>query len=300
MNNLAPIVYFTYNRLDTLQRSVKSLQANDLSKDSVLYIYSDAPKSERDFDAVQRVRTFLKDISGFKDIIIFEASTNKGLAKSIIEGVTHVINKHGKIIVLEDDLLLAPNFLSFMNKSLIKYIDNPKVFSISGFMFDIKHKKDYPYDVFFTKRHCSWGWAMWKDRWNEIDWEVKDFAEFIKDTSKRKAFNDIGADLTYSLIKQQKGKINSWAIRCNYHQFKKQTFTVYPLISKIDNLGFGNDATHTKQRFNKYKTTIDTKKTEDFIFPNEVVIDNTLINRFKMKYSNLNRLYYIILNTIFK
>ncbi|MFT4031272.1 MAG: glycosyltransferase [Siphonobacter sp.] len=299
MYNLAPILLFVYKRLDTLQYTVESLKANLLAKNSELYIYSDAYKSETDKKGVEDVRQFIKSIQGFKSVHIVESIDNKGLAKSIIYAVSEIINQYGKVIVLEDDLLLSSNFLTFMNKSLDFYENNPKVYSISGFMFDIDLKKHYSYDVFFTKRHCSWGWAMWKDRWNRIDWEVKDFQEFMDNFSMQKKFNDIGADLTYSLKRQQKGEINSWAIRCNYQQFKEQTYTVYPLKSKVDNLGFGDDATHTKQRFNKYKATLDRELKYEYSFPDDVFEEPILINKFKRKYSKLTRFYYYVLNKLF-
>lgn len=296
----APIVLFTYNRLLTLKLTVQSLLSNSLASESDIYIFSDAPRSEKDVDAVEKVRKYISEIEGFKKITVIQSDSNKGLAKSIIAGVTDIINKYDKVIVLEDDLMLAPNFLYFMNSSLSFYQENKSIYSISGFMFDIDYPKNYSYDVFFTKRHCSWGWAMWKDRWNRIDWNVTDFNEFNSSTSQKKAFDEIGADLTLSLQRQQRGEINSWAIRCNYQQFKEQTYTVYPIKSKIDNLGFGDDATHTTQKFSKYKATLDTELKYDFNFPEEPFEDPIILRRFTRKYSKLTRLYYFVLNTLFK
>ena len=274
--------------------------SNSLASESDIYIFSDAPRSEKDVDAVEKVRKYISEIEGFKKITVIQSDSNKGLAKSIIAGVTDIINKYDKVIVLEDDLMLAPNFLYFMNSSLSFYQENKSIYSISGFMFDIDYPKNYSYDVFFTKRHCSWGWAMWKDRWNRIDWNVTDFNEFNSSTSQKKAFDEIGADLTLSLQRQQRGEINSWAIRCNYQQFKEQTYTVYPIKSKIDNLGFGDDATHTTQKFSKYKATLDTELKYDFNFPEEPFEDPIILRRFTRKYSKLTRLYYFVLNTLFK
>jgi len=276
------------------------LLSNSLASESDIYIFSDAPRSEKDVDAVEKVRKYISEIEGFKKITVIQSDSNKGLAKSIIAGVTDIINKYDKVIVLEDDLMLAPNFLYFMNSSLSFYQENKSIYSISGFMFDIDYPKNYSYDVFFTKRHCSWGWAMWKDRWNRIDWNVTDFNEFNSSTSQKKAFDEIGADLTLSLQRQQRGEINSWAIRCNYQQFKEQTYTVYPIKSKIDNLGFGDDATHTTQKFSKYKATLDTELKYDFNFPEEPFEDPIILRRFTRKYSKLTRLYYFVLNTLFK
>ena len=295
---LAPIVIFTYKRLDTLQKAIESLKSNELATQSLLYIYSDAARSDNDVTGVTEVRNYLKTINGFKNIEIIQAVNNIGLANSIINGVSDIINRYGKIIVLEDDLILTPNFLTFMNEALNYYQNNSKVYSISGFMFDIKSDNNWPYDIFFTKRHCSWGWAMWKDRWNEIDWAVPDFFSFLASKKKQKEFDEIGSDLSSSLIKQMNGQINSWAIRCNYHQFLKQTYTVYPLKSKVINLGFGENATHTTQRFNKYKAVLDDELKYSFNFVPEAIVNNDLLRRFKHKYSISTRLIFYLLNKL--
>ena len=300
MSTYAPIILFCYKRPASTIQTINSLKDNELAKDSVLYIFSDGPKNMEDEEAVMQVRKYLKSITGFKSVSIIESPENKGLANSVIGGVSKVINEYGRVIVLEDDLLFASNFLSFMNAALGEYERNPMIYSISGFIFNMHQKQDYTYDVFFTKRHCSWGWAIWKDRWNEIDWEVKDFPEFNNSPSQREAFNHIGSDLSAMLNKQMTGKIDSWAIRCTYYQFKKQTYTVYPLKSKVINTGFGNDATHTSVRFNKYKATLDKGAKYKFSFPDDVLEDGRLLKEFEKKYSRTTRLYYYVLNKIFK
>ncbi|KAA0993871.1 glycosyltransferase [Dyadobacter sp. UC 10] len=296
---MAPILLFVYNRLDTLKLTVDSLLKNPLASESTIFIFSDAAKNAQNESGVAKVRAYIRQISGFKEVNIIEAAKNLGLANSIISGVSKVISKFGKVIVLEDDLLLASNFLTFMNKSLDFYENNPDVFSISGFIFDMKIKGSYDFDIFFTKRHCSWGWAIWKDRWEEIDWSVKDYDLFMNSTTQQKKFDELGSDLSDSLKRQMNGQINSWAIRCNYHQFKKQTYTVYPVSSKVDNLGFGVEATHTNQKFNKYKTTLERSPKFEFALPEFVFEDKALIRTFTAKYSKLTRLYYFLLNKIF-
>ncbi|MGS0525317.1 hypothetical protein ACU8V7_09110 [Zobellia nedashkovskayae] len=145
----APICLFTYNRLSETRQTVEALQKNYLAKDSNLFIFSDGPKNESSSHKVNAVREYLKSIDGFKSITIYESIENKGLANSIISGVTQVIEKYGKVIVVEDDLVLSENFLSFMNKSLTYYKTIPKVFSISGFCLKITAPKKFQYDMFF-------------------------------------------------------------------------------------------------------------------------------------------------------
>jgi hypothetical protein len=298
MSEYAPIVLFCYKRPGSTIQTIESLKNNALAKDSTLYIFSDGPKNKDAEAAVGQVREYLKTVTGFRQVRINESPVNKGLAKSVISGVSTVINEHGKVIVLEDDLLLAPDFLTFMNAALDEYEHHPTVYSISGFIFDMPLQQRYAYDVFFTKRHCSWGWAIWKDRWDRIDWEVKDFAGFDHSAAQKKAFSDIGSDLPGMLQKQMTGKIDSWAIRCVYHQFKAQTYTVYPVKSKVVNTGFGADATHTRVRFNRYKATLDPEAKEVFRFPGTIFEDAHLLKKFTGKYSMPTRLYYYVLNRL--
>ncbi|RZK25892.1 MAG: glycosyltransferase, partial [Flavobacterium sp.] len=174
----APIVLFVYKRLDTLKSCVHSLQRNTIAAESELFVFSDAPANEYDVEKVRTVRSFLETIQGFKKITIIKAESNKGLAASVISGVTEVIEKYEKVIVLEDDLLVATNFLQFMNKAVDFYASEEKVLSISGFTFPVKLPSNYPYDVYFTQRVFSWGWATWKNKWQDIDWNVNDYPKF--------------------------------------------------------------------------------------------------------------------------
>jgi GT2 family glycosyltransferase len=186
---LAPIVLFVYNRLEHTKKTVKALKKNELAKDSVLYIYSDGAKNEENILKVKEIRNYIKTITGFKDIIIKESKNNKGLANSIINGVTEVIDKHGKVIVLEDDLVTSPVFLNYMNHLLEKYENEKKLYSITGYNHPkkiMKIPKKYNYDIYFNPRAASWSWATWKDRWDNVDWDIKDFDEFLKNQKKVK------------------------------------------------------------------------------------------------------------------
>ncbi|MES1221841.1 MAG: sugar transferase, partial [Bacteroidota bacterium] len=242
------------------------------------------------------VRSYLKQVTGFRSIHITEASKNKGLANSIIEGVTDIINHHGKIIVLEDDLLSSSNFLVYMNKALEYYSDNDKIFSVSGFSMPVKGLCED--DIYFTGRSSSWGWATWKQQWNKVDWEVKDYPQFNQDRFAKQAFNKMGSDMSQMLRKQIQGKINSWAIRWCYYQFKHQLFTVYPAISKIRNIGLEDArATHTNERFSRFKTTIDISENTTFNFTDKVTLDKNIIKQFVKPYSYPQRIKYKVLNT---
>jgi hypothetical protein len=292
-NRFAPILLFVYKRLDTLKLTVNSLQRNDLASESELFIFSDAAKSVSDENQIKEVRSFIKGIDGFKNIFIYESGKNKGLANSIIDGVTRVINEYGKVIVLEDDLLTSVNFLQFMNQCLDHYKDNTQLYTIAGYSFTIKDYENN--DVYFTKRSSSWGWATWKDRWNKIDWQVTDYDDFKNDRSKKRAFNRMGSDLSSMLKKQMTGKADSWAVRWVYHQFKQDLSTVYPTRSKVRNIGFGKGATHTFDYFNRYDTLLDESGKRQFRFI-EPYIDKNILKKILAKYSIFTRARYKLIN----
>jgi len=291
MHSPAPICLFVYKRLDTLERTVSSLKRNALSKNTDLYIFSDASKTPDSADAVARVREYIRYIKGFKSITIKCAVENKGLAGSIISGVTSVIGRYGKVIVLEDDLVVAPNFLKFMNDALDYYQHQPQIFSISGYTTPVQVRPGQ--DVYFTLRASSWGWASWHDRWKNIDWAVHDFAVFDADPRAQRRFNAMGSDLAGMLRKQMQGEINSWAIRWVYHQFKHQLYTVFPTRSKVCNEGFGEGATHTlKLNGARFHTPLDNSGQTDFLFPAQPCLHSDIIRQFVRPYTLQTRIYY--------
>ncbi len=297
MKTLAPIVLFCYKRLDTLKQTVESLQQNFLATESELYIFSDGAKKKEDLAAILAVRDYLKTVTGFKNVFIFEAPVNKGLANSIINGVTAVINKYGKVIVLEDDLVTSHNFLVYMNEGLDYYQNNPKIFSITGFSIPIKGLDEN--SVYFTQRANSCGWGTWIDRWKEIDWEVKDYTALMRSRSTRRAFNRMGSDMTGLLTKQVKGKISSWAIRWCYHQFKHDLYSVHPVVSKIINIGYDSaDSTHTKEKYNRFETKLDKTDCTAINFDVPIRLEKKVIRQFVKPYSIPYRAIYKILNII--
>ena len=249
----APIVLFVYNRLNHTRQTLKALQKNELASKSVLIIYSDAAKNEKDLEKVAKVREYIKNIDGFKKIFIRKAKQNMGLANSIINGVTKVVNEYGKIIILEDDLVTSRYFLRFMNEALETYKDEPKVASIHGYIYPIK---DLP-KTFFIKGADCWGWATWSNKWSTFE---RDGKKLLKNILKKNLEKEINFNDTYDYIKmlkdQIKGKNDSWAIRWYVSAFLKDMITLYPGQSYVKNIGFGNEGTHTKNKTDLFKVNL--------------------------------------------
>lgn len=247
INKYSPIVVFAYNRAENVKNLLNSLMTNDISKESDLFIFIDGPKNNSDVLKVNEVINTCNNKQyqeNFNSVSIEQSDTNKGLANSIISGVSKVINIYGKVVVLEDDLIVAPYFLKFMNLALDKYETNNKIWSISGFSRNIDYLEKNRFDIYYSVRAQSWSWATWKDRWNSIDWEVNSYDSFKYNFVKRREFNFGGNDMSSLLDRQQCGYINSWAIRFCYEQFLHNAYTIQPRLTLIQNFGQNGSGTN--------------------------------------------------------
>lgn len=271
---IAPICLFTYNRLLETKKTISALRDNYLAADSDLYIFSDGYKDGKSKQKVEDVRNYLRTIDGFKSISLIESRENKGLANSIISGVTGIVKKHGKVIVVEDDLITSANFLDFMNQALNYYKEKQKVFSIAGYSVKVNLPENYNSDVFLRGRPTSWGWATWNDRWSSIDWKLDDRA--FLDRSNVEMLKKHGSDLFPMLLDCVNGKNDSWAIRFAYSQIIKSKYTVSPVISKIRNIGFGVDATHCKSLYNKDAILFDSSNRRTFHFTDDLRLNKEI------------------------
>jgi hypothetical protein len=250
---LAPIVLFVYNRLNCTKRTIEALQKNELANKSELFIYSDAAKNENDLKKVAKVQEYIENVDGFKKIIIRKRKVNTGLARSIISGVTKVVNEYGKIIVLEDDLVTSRYFLRFMNVALEAYKNEPRVASIHGYIYPIN---DLP-ETFFIKGADCWGWATWNNKWSIFERDGKKLLDKVKKKNIEIKIDFNGAYNYTSMLKNQvEGKIDSWAIRWYISAFLKNMITLYPGRSYVQNIGFSNEGTHTKIKTNLFKINL--------------------------------------------
>ena len=270
MKQYAPIIVFAFNRLEPLKKLIESILSNHEAHESDLIIFVDGPRPNKVGEAVKvkAVQSFVSQISGFKSIEAHFSKENRGLGPSIIAGVTEVINKYGKVIVLEDDLVVAKGFLCFMNTMLYAYQEDNRIMQIAGFSTVHSVPKGYNYDIYLNRRGESWSWATWADRWNTVDWDVRDYPELLKDKRQQQAFNEIGSDLFGMLKGYMNGTNRSWAVRFCYAMFKQGRYVVAPMKSLVHNEGFNNDATNCKKSFNLYKYEFNDKQISFQSVPN--------------------------------
>lgn len=241
--NPAPIVIFTYNRPDHIRQTIEALRSNEYASESDLIIYSDAPGSKDARNGVMKTREYISTIKGFKSLQIIEREENWGLANNLIDGITSVVNRYGKVIILEDDLISSPFFLRFMNEGLEKYKDNDKVASIHGYTNPTKEPLP---GIFFLSYTSSWGWATWADAWKLFEPDGTKLLQELKDRKLRQRLDFNNSYYFVKMLKNQiSGKNNSWAIRWYSSVLLNNKLCLYPGRSLIKQIGCDGSGTHS-------------------------------------------------------
>ena len=238
----APILLFVYNRPSHTRRCIESLLKNSLASESHLFIYADGAKDESQQEAVNEVRSYIRSIQGFKQVTLIERNENWGLARNIIDGVTTQVNRYGKVIVLEDDLIVAPYFLQFMNDALETYKDEPKVGHIQA--CDFTQDPTLP-ETFLIKWTGSWGWGTWDRAWKHFNPNGKELLKKLEERKLTYTFDFNGKyGFTRMLRRQIEGKNNSWAIRWNASLFLEDILSLNVGRSLVQNEGFDGTGTN--------------------------------------------------------
>lgn len=249
----APIVLFVYNRVTHTARTVEALQKNELAQKSDLIIFSDAPKLETHVKKVTEVRNYIRQIKGFRSVTIIEREENFGLAHSIINGVTSVINQYGRLIVMEDDLVTSPNFLRYMNDSLALYEEDEKVMHISGSAYPIKPFKCST-NTYFLRLPLCWGWGTWKRAWNTFEKNLTIMSKF--DSAMISSFN---FDNSYNYWRQlelnQSGQMSTWFIFWYAHIFLQNGLSLFPIEAMVKNIGHDGSGIHCDKN-NQYDVSL--------------------------------------------
>lgn len=283
----APIVMFVYNRADHFLQTYNALVLCEEAKESELFIFSDGAKNESAKEKVEQVRTAVrekKDAGDFRSVTVTESPVNKGLAASVIAGVTQVIEKYGRVIVVEDDCVVSPHFLKFMNMALDCYESSPNIGAIAGYAPQIEFPADYTADVFTAYRSCSWTWATWKRSWQGVDWELENISDFYKSPVLIKKLNANGSDRFLRLYRQTKGNGSSWSVRFGAHLVKNNQLTVYPRFSYNSNIGCDESGVHSKADDAK-KMRVDLSKAIPDPVLTDVEIDGRIQKIMKKHYS---------------
>lgn len=294
-----PIIIFAYLRHDLLRDMIRSLKACHGFDGRHVYVFQDGLKAGADAEQRsmhEKTSALIRETAG-PLWHVDSAPENMGLARSVHSGVSQVLAEYNTAIVLEDDLILAEDFLEFMDDCLAKFARRKDVYSISGFCHEQKREMNKPPEVFLFPRPGSWGWATWTDRWKGFELgAVK--PEVLKDRAAIKEFDQGGEDMSWMLRNSLKGKVNSWAIQWAWYQFLNKAYSVYPECSKVQNTGFDASATHTKTRLEGGKGLIckETIKVDPAIGVNLEVINKYRRHYILGKYTRLKKLFSGFLN----
>lgn len=238
----APVVLFAYARDEHLRRTVSSLRANTHAAQTDVYIFCDAAKRPEHQGQVDRVRAFAASVDGFRSVTLSLAERNTGLARSVIEGVTHVLARHGRAIVLEDDLELSPHFLQYMNESLQRYEHDERVASIHGYIYPVAEPLP---ETFFLQGADCWGWATWSRAWSQFETDGRVLLAELRARALCRHFDFDGQyPYTDMLVDQIAGRNDSWAIRWHASCYLKGLLTLYPGRSLVENIGNDSSGTH--------------------------------------------------------
>lgn len=294
----APIALFVYNRLTQTQHTIESLRNNSLAQVSDLIIFSDGPKKNGDQDAVNDVRKYIDHVKGFQSVTVYKSQENKGLAQSIIFGITKVLSQYDRIIVLEDDMVTSPSFLDFMNQGLELYKNEESVISIHGYMYPIKGLPDF----FFLKGAHCWGWATWRRGWELFQCDSKVLLAEIIDKKLNEEFDYKNAyPFTKMLADQINGLNDSWAIRWHASAFLLNKLTLYPSRSFVKNIGFDDSGVHSTM----YDKVYDVVLREDHVDLTKISIEEnlharTLFSKFfkSIRLSLIKRIVYKIMRLL--
>lgn len=239
---LAPIVLFAYNRPEHTKQLLSTLLENEECQRSPLIAYCDAPKKSEDEPLVNKVRQLLHQVSGFGSIEVIERNENWGLARNVIEGVTTQVKRYGRVIVVEDDLVVSPYFLRFMNEALTRYADEPRVGHIQA--CDFTNDPTLPY-TFLIKWTGSWGWATWERAWKLFNPDGKALLAELEERHLTRQFDFNGNyPFTRMLRRQIAGENNSWAIRWNASLFLNDILSLNVGRSLVHNTGFDGTGTN--------------------------------------------------------
>jgi hypothetical protein len=273
MPDCAPIVLFIYNRPDHTRRTLAALAANPLAADSDLVIYADGPKQPAHREQVMAARAVAGNAVGFRSVRMVEQERNLGLAKSVIAGVTETCEAHGRAIVVEDDLIVAPDFLTFLNEGLRRYADEDRVFQISGYMFPVELQSAR--DSLFLPLISCWGWGTWQRAWRQFDPSASGYSKLQRDADLRHRFNLSGGYDYFGMLKDQvDGRIDSWGVRWLLSVFLKDGLVLYPAQSLVQNIGVDGSGSHGQGTASLQKALqVSNDGPRDGAMPSELSVD---------------------------
>ena len=274
------IAVFAYNRSWHLEQVLEGLKENNVDK---LYIFQDGLKCEHHRTEWEKTKKVIENIQ-WCEKVYFLSDCNRGLAESIVNGVNQVLSENDTVIVLEDDCVPAPQFISFMCQCFEKYKENKDVYSVSGYSWPINLQKT-EYDIYGCGRISSWGWGTWKDRWEEYKVDCSILKRIKEDPEKERYLAMWGIDCEQMLLDNVAGKNDSWAIYWALHVIEQKAICINPYQSLIQNIGFDGTGVHCG-RGNEFQVAVSEVLRQEFKFPDKITISDETEQAFASLYGS--------------
>lgn len=238
-------------------------------KPQKLFIFQDGPNEETVIEKWNEVNAIIHAVD-FCETKVVVSEQNKGLASSLVDGISSVFQEYDAVIVLEDDCVPAPGFMEYMSQSLNYYEKANQVYSISGYAWPISVKKD-EYDTYFTGRESTWGWGTWKNRWEQFE---KDYTIYKKLKYTREGSENLalwGSDIEPVLIGNVTGQTDSWGLFWGLKIIEKKGLCLAPYESLINNIGNDGSGVHCGTT-NDYDVQMNLDINKNYRFPDMIEV----------------------------
>jgi len=287
---------FCYKRAGKLKSSMEALLKNPECGEMDIVFFCDGPKGEKDYDGVMETRAYIDSLTGFRNVYKHYREKNISTGPNFKQGINWLCENYEQFIVVEDDLVVAPNYISYLLQALEFYKDEKLIFCVTGFCFPID-VKDYGYDTIISKRFCAYGWASWSNRVSNVKFDKEDLVSIMNSSPGFKSRLDKeGWDLYRILKKQIAGTVSTWDVQMQVYVSENGLNVVYPIISKGQNIGFDTESTnHFGVDF--LKTIVDDGNKRRFRFAPVTVIEPALQNQLRKPYSLPSLVYRKLINT---
>lgn len=224
---------------------LESLARNTLAAHSELYVFSDGAKGEDEGERrqVEEVRRLVRERQWCGTVSVVEAPANRGLAASIAGGVSEVVRRHGRVIVLEDDLVVSPGFLDYMNSALQVYENEARVMHVAAYSPPVAGQ--LPQTYLYRNTTC-WGWGTWARAWRHFN---PDAVQLLAELGQRRLIYRFNLDGSYpstdQLVFNIDGTCDTWAIKWYASVMLAGGLCLHPQPSLVQNIGTDDTGTHT-------------------------------------------------------
>lgn len=242
--NYSPILISVYDRVAHLTKCVESIKENKEAKDSDLFIAVDYPNKASDKDKIEKVLKYCASIDGFKSVNIIKRNKNFGAGINATEALFELFEHYDKAICMEDDNIVSSTFLEFMNDALNYYENDDRIINITGFNYPVDMPATYDKDVYIWPAYSAYGVGYWRKKFNREYLELNDFDEFITDKKLVDAFNNVAEHILPILFHGLKNGEIYGDCAISYNYFRKNKFALFPVISKVKNIGYDGSGLH--------------------------------------------------------